>query len=86
MKKTIFFLAFLSFIWVIGLITMQINSFFNKSLKESAIAGYRSHKNKKGITSLILRCIYLVFNGQLIFPFRGLAISFVFIIIFITTD
>lgn len=83
LSELLFFLAFLSVIWIIGLIDMQLGSMFNSAMKDSAIAGYQAKKNEKGLFAFFTLCLYLLFNGQLIFPIRGLMVSLIFIFLFI---
>ena len=50
------------------------------------MAGYQLHKTQKGAFAIFRRYLYIIFNGQLIFPLQGLIVSMTLIFIFIFTD
>ena len=86
MKEIFFFMAFLGCLWTFTLVFGAITGHFDKSQKESVREKYEWYKTQRGLFITLLKWMFLFFNGHVLFPLRGLAVSIISICIFILID
>lgn len=86
MKESIFFLAFLGGLWILGLVFGTLTGHFDKITRDSTRNMHEWHKTQQRVSMIPLKWLFYILNSHVLFPVRGLVISLTFIFIFIFTN
>ena len=82
MKETGFFLAFLSSLWLLGLILYWLFMPV-KFEREGILERYRLYQATPGIANKAMQAIFVLLNAHVLCPFKGIAVAFSLIAVFV---